>query len=280
MILPIAQHRALVSRTHGPGFRSVSVRSDASFDIDPFLNVDFFCMSEPTFPPHPHAGFSAVTYLLPESAGAFRNRDSLGDTSTIGPGAIHWTQAGAGMMHEEIPEVPGVEGTGFQIFVNLPAAQKGIAPRAFHADAGQVPRVEGAEGASVHVLCGAFEATAGALGAGLAVAPDLLDLTVDGGKALDVPIAARRRTFLFMISGEAKVGSRILSANEVVLFAEGPGTVRVEAERPTRAMLFAGESLRQPVFWHGPFSMTDEGEARAAVERYRRGEMGHLAPSF
>lgn len=32
--------------------------------IDPFLSVDYFRMSAPTFPPHPHAGFSAVTYLF------------------------------------------------------------------------------------------------------------------------------------------------------------------------------------------------------------------------
>lgn len=150
-MLPIAQHRSLGFRSHAPGFRSVSMRSEPSFDLDPFLNVDFFVMSEPTFPPHPHAGFSAVTYLLPESRGSFRNRDSLGDTSTIGPGAIHWTQAGAGMMHEEIPSTPGVEGTGFQIFVNLPAAEKGIAPRALHADATHVP-VASVDGALVRVL--------------------------------------------------------------------------------------------------------------------------------
>lgn len=280
MTLPIVQHRALASRAHGPGFRTVSVRSDASFDTDPFLNVDFFRMSEPTFPPHPHAGFSAVTYLLPESEGAFRNRDSLGDTSRIGPGAIHWTQAGAGMMHEEIPEVPGVEGVGFQIFVNLPAAKKGIAPRAFHADAADVPRIVGPEGGAARVVAGTFGDTAGALGAELALSVDLLDLTLDRGQALEIPITARRRAFLFVVSGDAKVGARTLAANEVVLFADGPGTVRIEAESPLRAVLFAGEPLRQPVFWHGPFSMTDEREARAAVERFRRGEMGHLAPSF
>ena len=279
MMLPIAQHRALGFRSHAPGFRSVSMRSEPSFDLDPFLNVDFFVMSEPTFPPHPHAGFSAVTYLLPESRGSFRNRDSLGDTSTIGPGAIHWTQAGAGMMHEEIPSTPGVEGTGFQIFVNLPAAQKGIAPRAFHADATHVPVVS-LDGSLVRVLAGAFGGTEGALGPGLALVPDLLDLTIDAGKTLEVPIVRDRRAWMFVISGEAKVGPRTLAANEAVLFADGPGVVRIEAQSRTRAMLFAGDPLRQPVVWHGPFSMTDEREAREAVERYRGGEMGQLAPSF
>jgi redox-sensitive bicupin YhaK (pirin superfamily) len=49
--------------------------------MDPFLNIDDFTMSQATFPPHPDAGFSAVTCMLEDSQGAFTNRDSLGDRS-------------------------------------------------------------------------------------------------------------------------------------------------------------------------------------------------------
>jgi hypothetical protein len=108
----------------GPGFSAHGLRHVDGVSLDPFLSVDHFRMSQPTFPPHPHAGFSAVTYMFEDSPGGFINRDSLGDVSRIGPGALHWTQAARGMMHEEIPERRGVEGHGLQMFVNLRADHK------------------------------------------------------------------------------------------------------------------------------------------------------------
>ena len=37
------------------------------------------------FTPHPHAGFSAVTYVFEDSQGALRTRDSLGHDLVTGP---------------------------------------------------------------------------------------------------------------------------------------------------------------------------------------------------
>ena len=92
------------------GFTARSLRGLPG--LDPFLNVDHFRMSEPTFPPHPHAGFSAVTLMFEDSPGSFTNRDSRGDRSVIGPGALHWTQAGSGMMHERSRSSAGSSATG------------------------------------------------------------------------------------------------------------------------------------------------------------------------
>ena len=77
-------------RPAAPGFIDASLHGGGPLDLDPFLSITDFRMSEPIFAPHPHAGFSAVTYSFPDSAGAFVNRDSLGDRSRIGAGALHW----------------------------------------------------------------------------------------------------------------------------------------------------------------------------------------------
>ena len=47
--------------------------------ISPFIGIDSYTMPQPFFGPHPHAGMSAVTLMLPEADGGFINRDSLGD---------------------------------------------------------------------------------------------------------------------------------------------------------------------------------------------------------
>ncbi len=125
-----------------PGFVEDTAFHGGAVELDPFLALTDFHMTEPTFAPHPHAGFSAVTYMFRDSAGSFRNRDSLGDESVIEPGALHWTQAGAGMMHEEIPIEPGLDCHGLQLFVNLRSEHKLAPPRAFHVSAADVPVVD------------------------------------------------------------------------------------------------------------------------------------------
>ena len=98
--------------------------------LDPFLLLDHFQSKNPAdyqagFPLHPHRGIETVTYLL---AGAVRHRDSVGNAGEIGPGDLQWMTAGRGIMHEEMPQVRPEGVSGFQLWVNLPAKQKMIAP--------------------------------------------------------------------------------------------------------------------------------------------------------
>lgn len=78
-----------------PGLRGVNMMA-RQFPIEPFLVITEYMMERPVFGPHPHAGISVLTYMLPDSVGSFINRDSRGDFSIIEPGAVHITQAGSG----------------------------------------------------------------------------------------------------------------------------------------------------------------------------------------
>jgi redox-sensitive bicupin YhaK (pirin superfamily) len=65
--------------------------------------------------------------VFEDSKAALRSRDSLGEDVVVGPGGIVWTEAGRGVMHEELPASDD-ELHGLQIFVNLSAKNKlGIA---------------------------------------------------------------------------------------------------------------------------------------------------------
>jgi len=69
--------------------------------FDPFLLFDHFGFNGPLegpirgFPTHPHRGIETVTYML---EGHVRHRDSLGNTSIIGPGDIQWMTSGRGIL--------------------------------------------------------------------------------------------------------------------------------------------------------------------------------------
>ncbi|MHA1563720.1 MAG: pirin family protein, partial [Alphaproteobacteria bacterium] len=101
--------------------------------IDPFLLLDHMGpMADPTggVPDHPHRGFETVTYLID---GAIEHRDSVGNVGVIRPGDVQWMTAGGGIVHSEMFDTEFFQsgGTlhGTQLWVNLPAHAKMMAPR-------------------------------------------------------------------------------------------------------------------------------------------------------
>src|SRR5512136_962564 len=124
--------------------RSISPR--ASNEYDPFLLFDHFAFNNPLegplrgFPMHPHRGIETVTYML---EGSVNHRDSLGNAGLIGPGDVQWMTSGRGIMHEEMPR-RGPSGViaGFQLWVNLPAAQKMGQPRYQEVNAADIPTIQ------------------------------------------------------------------------------------------------------------------------------------------
>jgi hypothetical protein len=274
----VVVHHQLREIQKNSGFRTVVASCSKELDLDPVLSIELFHMSERTFAPHPHAGFSAVTYMLPESEGALRNRDSLGDRSLIGPGAVHWTQAGAGVVHEELPETIGQDCWGFQIFVDLAAANKQLAARVFHAKAGDIPEVVGT-GSKVRVLVGALDGARSPVAAvgELATVLELFDVTLEPGAVLELPLAAGQRAFVFAIDGSGEVGEQPIDGHEIVVLSEDGEGVTLRGHGQTlRALVCAAAPLRQPVMWGGPFVMTNDADLSAARARYDAGEMGTL----
>jgi redox-sensitive bicupin YhaK (pirin superfamily) len=90
--------------TIGDHFSADSFREDQfGGAMDPLLMVDHFRMTEPTFGPHRHSGFSAITYVFEDSRSAHQNTDSMGSDHPINPGSLHWMAAGRGVQHDEWP---------------------------------------------------------------------------------------------------------------------------------------------------------------------------------
>src|SRR5512135_2451641 len=120
-----------------------SIAPHATNLFDPFLLFDHFAFNDPVegpirgFPMHPHRGIETVTYML---EGSVHHRDSLGNAGLIGPGDVQWMTSGSGIMHEEMPRRgPGGNIYGFQLWVNLPAAQKMGKPRYQEVNAATIP---------------------------------------------------------------------------------------------------------------------------------------------
>jgi redox-sensitive bicupin YhaK (pirin superfamily) len=267
----------------GAGFDVALLRADLiGGGMDPFLQVDAFALAEPFFAPHPHAGFCAVTYILPESPIGFINRDSLGTRNRIAPGALHWTTAGSGLHHEEIPEVRGITVLGMQVFVDLPARLKHVAPGFLHLDAGGVATVERA-GATIRAVVGASN------GIQSTVVPPtpgvrLIHVTLTPGAEFVQDLTAQENAFLWVYAGSATAdtpaGPQALAAFDLAGYHPGGTGIRLTAGAGgARLMLFAGPPLGQPIVAQGPFVMSTPREMEQILQDYRAGRLGRLAPS-
>src|SRR5512139_1675123 len=152
--------------------------------FDPFLLLDDFRSDEPDkylkgFPWHPHRGIETITYVL---RGDVEHGDSLGNKGVISSGDVQWMTAGSGIIHQEMPKGDRQGAMyGFQLWANLPAANKMMNPRYQEVKSADVPEATDDDGTHVRVICGSLWGVKGPVD-GIAADPSYLDVSVPPGK--------------------------------------------------------------------------------------------------
>lgn len=262
--------------------------------LDPFLLFDDFRNDDPAkfeqgFPWHPHRGIETITYVL---AGEVEHGDSLGNTGTLGAGDVQWMTAGSGIMHQEMP-LGNATGQmhGFQLWGNLPAAQKMTAPRYQDVSAANIPEIIDDDGTRVRVIVGEFWGKTGPVD-GIAADPQYLDVSVPAGVRKTFRIDTYRRAFAYVFEGAAafadasepagillekevagqEVNIRDLSGDRtLVRFGTGDEITVQAGPEGVRFLLISGAPIDEPVAWHGPIVMNTQAELRQAVKDLRNG---------
>ena len=247
--------------------------------LDPFLLLDMFSSDNPDdyiagFPPHPHRGFETVTYLL---HGNMRHKDSAGYEGAIRSGGVQWMTAGSGIEHSEMPEQDQGLLQGFQLWVNLPASQKMMAPRYQELEPEQMP-VEKDEGMSIRVIAG--ETARGTRGpvTQIAAQPIYFDVELAANRVFEQTLGEQHAALVFVIAGEISVqGTSTTSVIKNQLAVLSPGTqLKIAAKKDTRFLLIAGQPFHEPVARYGPFVMNTHEEIEQAFRDYRSGQFGHI----
>ena len=248
--------------------------------FDPFLLFDHFAFNDPIegpivgFPMHPHRGIETVTYML---EGNTRHRDSLGNVGVIGPGDVQWMTSGRGIMHEEMPK-RGPEGrvNGFQLWVNLPAAQKMGPPRYQEVAADSIPAQEQA-GVKARVVAGRFDGVVGPV-TEIAAQPVYMDVALQPGTGFSLPIPAGHTAIAYIFEGSGEFGldaggkGELVEAVKMAVFGEGDQLrIRAAPEAAVRFMLMAGAPFKEQIVPYGPFVMNTEDEIRQALAELRSG---------
>ncbi|WP_346950055.1 pirin family protein [Dyella sp.] len=259
----------------GAGVRLKRIIGQPGLDmLDPFLLLDEFRSDSADdylagFPEHPHRGFETVTYML---AGHMRHGDNHGNQGDLGPGSVQWMTAGRGILHSEMPQQENGLMWGFQLWVNLPAKDKLTEPRYQDIDPARIPTVRPQDGVEVKIIAGEVFGAAGPV-AGIATQPVYLDIALQPGAQLEVPLPEGHSAFAYVFDGaDAQVAGDVLSRSDLAVLSKG-GSVRIGGrEAPSRVLLVAGKPLGESVARYGPFVMNTPAEIHQAIADFRDGK--------
>jgi redox-sensitive bicupin YhaK (pirin superfamily) len=228
------------------------------------------------FPAHPHRGFETVTYMLD---GHMRHEDNLGNRGDLSPGDVQWMTAARGIIHSEMPQQTQGRMRGFQLWLNLPAAEK-MQPAAWRdIPAREIPAVTLAGGVVARVIAGSLEHAGGMTRGPVNGArdrstdPQYYDVHLPASRTFSAPLPAAHSAFIYVYEGAARVGNRELPPRAAALLSEGDRVTLTAGVEGARLLLLAARPLREPVVQHGPFVMNTVEEIDQAIADYQGGRL-------
>ncbi len=270
----------------GDGFpvRSMFSHAAQGEHVSPFLLLDHAGPAEfaPAQKPrgvgvHPHRGFETVTIVY---QGEVEHRDSTGQGGLIGPGDVQWMTAASGILHEEFHSQAFTRSGGtldmVQLWVNLPAKDKGAAPGYQTLLDKDIPAVALPDGAgTLRVIAGTYQGHAGPARTFTPI--DIWDISLKRDGQVSLALPEGRTLGLVVLRGNVLInGADKAREAQFVLFDRSGGEIAIEAETDASVLVLSGEPIDEPVAMHGPFVMNTNAEIRQAMADFQSGRFGKI----
>ncbi|MEM9102774.1 MAG: pirin family protein [Pseudomonadota bacterium] len=252
--------------------------------LDPFLLLDCFESDDVKdyiggFPAHPHRGFETATYLL---NGRMRHKDNAGHEGVIEAGGVQWMTAAKGIIHSEMPEQEKGLLRGFQLWVNLPAAQKMNQPAYQEYSPATTPLEQRENGTLIKVIAG--ETSMGTKGPikNNTILPIFMDLQLPPHTHWQQELPGEHNGFLYVIGGSLDVLSEghkerepteMLQQKSLGVLTRGENLNILSGEEGARFLLIAGQPINEPVVRSGPFVMNTRKEILQAYQDFQNGKL-------
>jgi redox-sensitive bicupin YhaK (pirin superfamily) len=237
---------------------------------DPFMMLDHISSDNPEdyiagFPPHPHRGFNTFTYMID---GDMEHKDSMGNTGNLGPGGAQWMKAASGVIHSEMPKQEDGFLRGFQLWINLPAANKLDAPEYQEYKSAAFPVVNEID-YSIKVIIGSFDDAVSP------IADDIthvfyFDVQVKPGKRFQHTLPEEHNSFLYVFEGSVQINRQTMSSHTLVtLDSDNALADFVAGEQGARFLLVSGKPINESIVQYGPFVMNTREEIDEAMRDYQ-----------
>lgn len=247
-----------------------TIGTPALRNYDPFMLLDHISSDKSEdyiagFPSHPHRGFSTFTYMID---GDMEHKDSMGNTGNLGPGGAQWMKAASGVIHSEMPKQENGLMRGFQLWINLLAANKMDAPEYQEYKSEAFPVVVTPD-CSVKVIIGCYAY------ASSPIVDDItnvayFDVQVKAGKQFQIELPAVNNSFLYMFEGSGRFNGQSVSLHDLVrLGSDDIIPTFIAGEQGARFILVSGKPISESVVQYGPFVMNTKDELDEAMRDYQ-----------
>ena len=237
--------------------------------LNPFLMIDEINSDDAAnyiggFPEHPHRGFETITYM---KAGRMRHRDHMGNEGVISAGDVQWMTAGEGVLHSEMPEQEHGLLHGFQIWLNLPGAEK-MKPAAYQEIASaDVVEQRLSTGGMVRVIAGDVTINQHPQQGPLpesSTQPVFVDAHLASNEAVELSFNADNPALVYVYKG----ATDLIEARQLGVYAKG-NTLQLQASASGADILvLSGRPIEEPVVQYGPFVMNTPEEIERALKDF------------
>ncbi|MEX0604639.1 MAG: pirin family protein [Marinobacter sp.] len=254
-----------------------SIGQSQAVRLDPFLMLDEFGSDQAAdylagFPSHPHRGFETVTYMI---EGHMLHEDHLGNQGNLKNGGVQWMTAGRGIIHSEMPQQEEGIMRGFQLWLNLPAAEKMTDAGYRDIQPEDIPEIP-FSGGKLKLIAGELDIEGtnrcGAVTGGT-TAPVYADIHLEADGRLELPLAGELDGMLYLYEGGASLGDQRLSPGSASVLSSGDSITLAAGAEGARLLLIAGRPIGEPIVQYGPFVMNTRQEIEQTLQDYRDGRL-------
>jgi redox-sensitive bicupin YhaK (pirin superfamily) len=238
--------------------------------LNPFLMIDEINSDDAAdyiggFPEHPHRGFETITYM---KAGRMRHRDHMGNEGVIGAGDVQWMTAGAGVLHSEMPEQEQGLLHGFQIWLNLPAAEK-MKPAAYQEFVNaEITEQQLPGGGIVRVIAGKVainqQTQRGPLPE-ISTQPVFLDVQLEPNETVELCFNSKNPALVYVYQGATDA----IASRQMGLYANGSALQLKAGPSGAALLVLSGRPIKEPLVQYGPFVMNTSEEIERALTDFQ-----------
>jgi redox-sensitive bicupin YhaK (pirin superfamily) len=238
--------------------------------LNPFLMIDEINSDDAAdyiggFPEHPHRGFETITYM---KVGRMRHRDHMGNEGVISAGDVQWMTAGAGVLHSEMPEQEQGLLHGFQIWLNLPAAEK-MKPAAYQEIiSADVAEQRLPDGGMVRVIAGNVtinqQPRRGPL-ADISTHPVFLDVQLAANETVELSLKPENKALVYSYKG----ATDLIASRQLGIYANGRKLQLKAGPSGAGLLVLSGQPIDEPLVQYGPFVMNTPEEIERAIKDFQ-----------
>jgi redox-sensitive bicupin YhaK (pirin superfamily) len=238
--------------------------------LNPFLMIDEINSDDAAdyiggFPEHPHRGFETITYM---KTGRMRHKDHMGNEGVIAAGDVQWMTAGAGVVHSEMPEQEQGLLHGFQIWLNLPAAEK-MKPAAYREIIStDITQQRLPNGTMVRVIAGSVTINRQLLrgtGPESSTHPVFVDVQLAANETVELSLNTENKALLYVYKG----ATDLIASRQLGVYDNGGRLALKAGPSGAELLVLSGQPINEPIVQYGPFVMNTSEEINRAINDFQ-----------